>query len=406
MKLEEFQIDALNSCVKCSICVEYCPVVKVNPAFPGPKQLGLDWLRLSQSEQLQPDSAVNYCTNCKICEAVCPAGVLPASINQLTKYHFSKKRIALREFIFSNPLRLGKLVHIWPKGVNFFMKTGLVKAIMEKLVGISAKASMPTYSTKSFSDILKRYEQKLCAEKKIEEIVYFPGCFTEYNRPEVGISLVKIFNKLNYRVIVPEFMCCGQPAISNARLQDINKYSKHNVSIIKKYIKEGVPILFTCPSCLLTIKEEYRNLLDIKEAENYNPFIWDAAQFLLEHDNLTQDLYSLLNKEKKRSLKMAYHQPCHLKASGLGTPGLSLLNNVAGFKITPLEAGCCGLSGSYGLKIEKQWISHEIGKNLKNAIDDVNPEALVTECGMCSVQINHLVKLPVYHPLELLAQMI
>ncbi|MFA6808194.1 MAG: anaerobic glycerol-3-phosphate dehydrogenase subunit C [Eubacteriales bacterium] len=405
MKLENFDISAFDDCAKCSICVENCPVTKVNPEFPGPKQLGPDWLRIAQKGELIPNPAVNYCTNCKNCEISCPSGILVASLNQLSKLKLPPKRvnIRLRDSVFANPAFLGKMTRIWPQGVNFFMGLGLFRSVAEKTIGIAAKTPMPAYSKKTFSQLFKGYEQKISLNKKVKEVLFFPGCFTKYNKPEIGMSLVKILNKLNYKVIAPEFKCCGQPAISSSRLDNTEKFAKYNLNILRQYLKKDTPMLFVCPSCLLTFKEEYINILGLEEYAEFTSVMKDAGQFLLEHED---ELATFITKEGKQKMQLAYHEPCHLKASGLGTPGLSLLNNVAGFNIVPLEAGCCGISGSYGLKAEKQWISKEIGKNIKDALDEIKPKAAVTECGMCSVQIGNIGQIPVYHPVVLLAELI
>lgn len=401
MNLTKHQMDALNHCLKCSICVDSCPVTKVDLRFPGPKQLGVDLLRIAQETGEQPSAAVDYCSNCKTCETVCPSGVHIATLNQLAKSKLPKSRLGLREMIFSDPSQLGKLIHIWPQAGNLATRLSPIKYLMEKVIGISAQASMPVYSTKSFSKFLRKYKPVYSQTPK--KVLYFPGCFTQYNKPETGISLVRILAKLNYKVIVPDFKCCGQPSISNAYLKDTRKFADHNLIMIKEHLKKGMPMLFTCPSCLLTFKEEYQNILGMEGFLQYNVAMMDAGQFLLEHK---EQIKMLLAHKEKPKLNLVYHEPCHLKASGQGTPGLAILNHIARLNINPLEAGCCGMSGSYGLKAEKQWIAQKIGNNVKGAITAYNAQAVVSECGMCTVQINYLTGLPVYHPLELLSEMI
>ena len=401
MNLTKIQIDALNNCVKCSICVNSCPVSSVNPQFPGPKQLGVDWLRLAQEEQGQPRPSVDYCSNCKTCEAVCPSGVLVGTLNQLAKSNLPQRGLGMREEIFSDPSLLGRFIHIWPQAGN--MATGLrpVKFLTERTVGISSQSPMPAYSMQTFKKMARRYKTKFSETPK--EVIYFPGCFTQYNQPKIGMSLVKILSKLNYKVIVPDFKCCGQPAISNARLDKTKKFAEHNLDILRQELIDGRPLIFSCPSCLLTFKEEYKNILGFHEYSDFTSSMQDAGQFLLNH---REQLAALLRMENTQSAKYAYHEPCHLRVAGQGTPGLVLLRSLMGLDITPLEAGCCGMAGSYGLKAEKEWVSREIGNSVKDAVISLNPQAVITECGMCSVQINSLTELAVKHPLEMLAEQI
>jgi glycerol-3-phosphate dehydrogenase subunit C len=401
MNLTKHQMAALNNCLKCSICVDSCPVAAVNPEFPGPKQLGIDWLRIAQEDGRPVSAAVDYCSNCKTCETVCPAGVLVGTLNQLAKSSLPKSGAGLRAMIFADPARLGKLIQLWPQAGNLATGLAPVKLIMEKTIGISAKSTLPAYSSKRFARMLRL--DKSPGGEGAREVLYFPGCFARYNRPEIGLALVKILTKLNYRVTVPDFQCCGQPAISNARLQDTRKFAEHNLRILAQQLQTGSRIVFSCPSCLLTFKEEYLNMLGLEAYAQFSASLLDAGHFLALH---RQELSALIARPIPANRGMVYHEPCHLRASGQGTAGLSLLNSLTGDGIVPLEAGCCGLAGSYGLKAEKQQTAQAIGSRVKTAIERARARAVVTECGMCSVQLHNLSQLPVYHPLELLAKLV
>jgi glycerol-3-phosphate dehydrogenase subunit C len=385
------QIDALNHCLKCSICVDNCPVARVNPQFLGPKKLAIDWLRIAQEDGASPSPYLDYCSNCKTCETVCPSNVRIATLNQLTKSDFPTTKRLFRKKLLSDPALMGKMIHLWPGAGNAAMRLPAMRFCLGKTLGISAQAPMPVYSHHTF-----RHRPKKVSPTR--EVVYFPGCFARYNKPEIGQALVNILTRLNYKVIVPDFACCGQASISNAHLRNTAKFARHNLRLLRETLGTK-PLLFTCPSCLLTFKEEYKNILDLREYADLAPQMQDAGQFLLEH---RAELADLLPQRSQPAPALAYHEPCHLRASGQGTPGFFLLKNVAGLSLTPLEAGCCGLAGSYGLKEEKQWVAEAIGGNIQHAVNKLDVQGVVTECGMCATQIRHLTHLPVYHPLEAL----
>ena len=47
-------------------------------------------------------------------------------------------------------------------------------------------------------------------------ITLFIPCFVDLMHPQVGISMVRIFEKLGHKVVVPEVAaCCGQPAFNS-----------------------------------------------------------------------------------------------------------------------------------------------------------------------------------------------
>lgn len=64
-------------CIRCTICVESCPVFRVQPEFPGPKQAGPDAQRFRIGREKSIDDWVLLCSQCKRCEMACPCGVEP-----------------------------------------------------------------------------------------------------------------------------------------------------------------------------------------------------------------------------------------------------------------------------------------------------------------------------------------
>ncbi len=75
MNMQQNNISENNfeQCIKCTVCCTvYCPVIPVNPEYPGPKQAGRgcqERLRLKRGEYF--DEALKYCLNCKRCEVAC-----------------------------------------------------------------------------------------------------------------------------------------------------------------------------------------------------------------------------------------------------------------------------------------------------------------------------------------------
>ena len=93
--------------------------------------------------------------------------------------------------------------------------------------------------------------------------------------------------------------------------------------------------------------------------------------------------------------KAAYFAPCHLRAMGIGLPALDILRLIPGLQIDNIEADCCGMGGTFGFKKEKYEIAEEIGRDLKEAIDRLNPDVVLTDCEGCRLQIRHLTGLKV-----------
>jgi glycerol-3-phosphate dehydrogenase subunit C len=171
-----------------------------------------------------------------------------------------------------------------------------------------------------------------------------------------------------------------------------------NVPSFLNSIRAGSDIIFSSTSCGHMIKHEYSRLLAIPKSEKVAEHTFDVFEFLRnlkESENLNANF-------KELPLKAAYFAPCHLKSFGIGLPALEILRLIPGLQIDNIEADCCGLGGTFGFKKEKYEISQEIGKDLKEAIDRLKPEIVLTDCEGCRMQIRHLTGLKVLHPIQVL----
>lgn len=83
-------------------------------------------------------------------------------------------------------------------------------------------------------------------------------------------------------------------------------------------------------------------------------------------------------KQTLPDLKLIYHAPCHLRAQGNGLPGLELLRRLDGVTVENADAGCCGISGSYGFKKEKYDIAQTVGSELFAKVRESGAQAAVS----------------------------
>jgi glycerol-3-phosphate dehydrogenase subunit C len=174
--------------------------------------------------------------------------------------------------------------------------------------------------------------------------------------------------------------------------------ARYNIPSFLNTIRSGSDIIFSSTSCGHMIKHEYSRLLSIPGADEVAQHVFDTFEFLrnLKESN------GFNTQFKELSLKAAYFAPCHLRTLGMGLPALEILRRIPGLKIDNIEADCCGMGGTFGFRKEKYEISQEIGKDLKEAIDRLNPEIVLTDCEGCRMQIRHMTGLKVLHPIQIL----
>jgi len=103
------------------------------------------------------------------------------------------------------------------------------------------------------------------------------------------------------------------------------------------------------------------------------------------------------------NLTLGYHQPCHLRALEVGSPGENLLRLIRGVEVRRIERGCSGMAGAFGLKRENYRASLRAGWGLISAMRDPAIEFGTTECSACKIQMEQGTTKPTIHPLKILA---
>ncbi len=390
--------NSFENCIKCTVCTTYCPVAKVNPNYPGPKQAGPDGERLRLKDPLLYDDALKYCTNCKRCEVACPSDVKIGDIIQRAKANYSQHKPTLRDAILSHTDLMGTLSTPFAPIVN--MTTGLkpVRKLLDKALKIDHRRELPKYSLGTF----RHWYKKKAAEqaKFAEQVAFFHGCFVNYNHPQLGKDLVSVFNAMGIGVqLLKREKCCGVPLIANGFIEQAKKQARVNAeSLTDAVIGKGIPVVATSSTCAFTIRDEYPHVLDV-----------DTTQ-VREHVELaTRYLYRLLDggrelKLKSTPMKIAYHTPCHMEKMGWTPYTLALLQMIPGVELTVLDSQCCGIAGTYGFKKENYETSQGIGAGLFRQIEESGVDLVVTDCETCKWQIEMSTSKKCEHPISLLAR--
>lgn len=390
--------NSFENCIKCTVCTTYCPVAKVNPNYPGPKQAGPDGERLRLKDPLLYDDALKYCTNCKRCEVACPSDVKIGDIIQRAKANYSQHKPTLRDAILSHTDLMGTLSTPFAPIVN--MTTGLkpVRKLLDKALKIDHRRELPKYSLGTF----RHWYKKQAAEqtKFADQVAFFHGCFVNYNHPQLGKDLVSVFNAMGIGVqLLKREKCCGVPLIANGFVEQAKKQARVNAeSLTDAVIGKGIPVVATSSTCAFTIRDEYPHVLDV-----------DTTQ-VREHVELaTRYLYRLLDggrelKLKSTPMKIAYHTPCHMEKMGWTPYTLALLQMIPGVELTVLDSQCCGIAGTYGFKKENYETSQGIGAGLFRQIEESGVDLVVTDCETCKWQIEMSTSKKCEHPISLLAR--
>ncbi|MBI3463260.1 MAG: FAD-binding oxidoreductase, partial [Planctomycetes bacterium] len=234
-------------------------------------------------------------------------------------------------------------------------------------------------------------------------VTFFNDTFTNYLEPEIGIAAVELLEAGGLTVELAAHRCCSRPQISQGLLEQARQLAAANAELLFPLADRGQKIVFCEPSCLSAMREDAPALLRgelRRKAELVARSCWLFEEFL-EQGCQTGDVRLAL---EAGPTKILLHGHCHQKAMGALAPAMALLSRIPNCSVVDLDAGCCGMAGSFGYLREHYDSSQKIAeRRLLPAIHSKEPGAVVLATGTsCRHQIQHFGGERAIHPAVLL----
>jgi FAD/FMN-containing dehydrogenase/Fe-S oxidoreductase len=348
---------------------------------------------------------LDLCLSCKACMTECPSSVDMAKIKtEFLAQYYDANGTPMRAKMLANVPQLNAMGVRMAPIANLVLKTPLSR-IGKKIAGIHPKREIAPFARETFESWFeKRGPRREHGHRGLA--VYYHDTFTNTQYPEIGKAAVRLLEAAGYTVaIVPRRACCGRPAYSKGLVKQARDLARKNVTALAPYARQGVPIIGTEPSCILTLRDEYVDLLpddpDVA-ALGANSFMIDEFLAKLDADG---DL-DIVWKERDDT-NVLFHGHCHQKAVVGMTPSMAMLAN-AGCVVKESGAGCCGMAGSFGYETEHYEVSRKIGEErLFPMVRQQSRETIVAVAGVsCREQIGHFTGRRPIHIAEVLADRI
>jgi len=350
--------------------------------------------------------ALDLCVECKACKSECPSGVDMAKLKYevLTKHH-EEHGTPLRARLFGRIATLSRLGSYVVPVVNFVSGLRPVRVLMDRFGGIHRDRPLPRLAREPFRKWFAKRGSRMMGARG--EVVLFDDTFMRYYQPEVGQASVAVLEALGYGVtIVDRLECCGRPLISKGQLGTAREWAERNIAQLAAYAARGVPIVGVEPSCLLTLRDEYPELVATAAARQVAgvALLLDEliAKVAEEEPELAAAAFSSAGGRE-----MVLHGHCHQKAiAGMGSTEAALA--LAGYAVKTVETACCGMAGSFGFESEHYEISEAMARrSLIPAVDAASPEGAIAVTGVsCRQQIGHFSEREPRHAVEWLADML
>jgi glycerol-3-phosphate dehydrogenase subunit C len=351
-----------------------------------------------------PDHSLDLCSSCGICTQVCPQGVKIAEINSQARVKMKEEHgMPLRDRLISRPTVAGRLGAPVAPIANMSLRIRPLRVLLEKTLGIHRDAPMPEWRGGRFNGWARRrgHRRRPDPTRTNRTVVYFHGCGVDYYEHEVARATVAVLEHQGLEVIVPRQGCCGLPLQSNGLFDDARTYVRRLTGNLAPYARAGYDIVSSTTSCALMLKREAREILGVEDDELrlVGERVFDVMEYLAmlhERGELkTDDLQPL-------DMEVPYHAPCQQRGHGIGQPAMRLMRLIPQLRPHQIDASCCGVAGTYGLKREKYEIAMAVGEPVFRGVRESSAELSACDSETCRWWISEATGRPSVHPVELL----
>ena len=398
MKTMNEVLEQAHKCVKCGTCMAQCPVYLETLEEPlvarGKISLIENVVEGDGDFNKRFSKILSQCLLCGTCAENCPNEV-PADeiIRQARSLLVNDKGLSLpKKAIFQYLLDSTYLMPMLLKGGAALQGLFLKKVHEESglrlrfpLPYLDERRYIPPLAKDSFLEMRSGW---IRAEKEVRRVGLFVGCVTNYLFPGIGKAAVDVFVRRGISVYIPEKQyCCGLPAFGSGDEETPESLARKN---IEAFQQEGIEkIVAPCASCAAMLKLDYPHLFAEadpfrKEALAFADRISDASVVL----DRIPDPNPRQNGDGKKTLKVTYHDPCHLRRKlGIFQEPRKVLKSLPGVEYVEMREAnrCCGQGGSFN--IANYDLSLKILDKKIQAIEETGADIVTTSCSGCLLQL-------------------
>ncbi len=346
--------------------------------------------------------ALDLCLSCKACRTECPTGVDVARLKaEWLHQRHEREGIPWRSRLIAALPNLAAVGSALAPVSNWVARSRLTRRLMEAVFGLDRRIPPPAFVRRTFRRQWAGRRRAASPDRDARPVVYFVDTWTNYYTPQVGRAAVRVLEALGCEVIVPPTACCGRPAISKGLLRRARHLAEYNIGVLARYAEAGVPIVGTEPSCILTLVDEYPQLVRTTAARRVADCARTIESYLAETLRRQPDALRF----RADVPPILYHGHCQQKAL-LGTvDALAVLQASGDGRAREIEGPCCGMAGSFGHEVEHYEVSRAIAELKLLPAVRARGEAQIAVSGFsCRQQIEHHAGVEARHLIEWIAE--
>lgn len=355
---------------------------------------------------------LDSCLACKGCLSECPSNVDMTKLrSEILQQKYDRHGTPFRSLMVTRMAKMEELGAKVRPLYNFFATFQPSAWVIKKIVRFSVKRNIPKLSRYSMRKLVEMENEKHPEIYKsiVKRTVYlFADEFTNMQEAELGLTFAKLLMKLGYRVEIPQHVESGRAAISKGCLKLAKQYAEENVRLLQHHIHDEVPLVGIEPSCILSFRDEYPDLVEPvmrEDAKKLGKSCLLFDEFIVREfkaGRIKRDVFMELDAD------IYLHGHCHQKSLiGVGKCA-EMLRLIPGIKVNVIPSGCCGMAGSFGYEKEHYETSLAIGEMalfpaVRKATEDKKKKVIVAAPGTsCRQQILDGTGVKALHPIEIM----
>lgn len=404
------------ACNQCGKCLAACP-------FTLQPQRVMRLLQLGLVDDALAHSTTWDCASCMTCATDCPREVSPAlaqrALRTLHRHVHDRPDFAkpngrppidapyrahahpLRSWLFGNIELVSRVGSALAPLSNRAMAVPGAGFAREKVLGVHRDRPLPPFAHRTFPSWFRRHAP--AGDGHRGTVLLFHDTFMDYNYPDTGIAVTGLLEKAGFRVELADKVCCGRPMISKGLMDEAAHQASANVARLAEQSRDGASIVGCEPSCLLTLREEYLELVPASQRAQARAVAERAVlidEFLA--DRHADGALELKFRDRTEESQVLFHGHCHQKHSADARLSVMLLE-LAGYRAELADAACCGMAGAYGFEKEHYAASRDAGERALFPAVRARPDAQLAVMGAsCRQQLTHFTGRPARHVVEFL----
>ena len=374
---------------------------------------------------------LDLCLECKACRKECPLSVDMAALKSEFLAHYHEAHgIPVAARLFGHVRTLNRIGSALAPLSNLGATSG-ARWLLERFAGIDRRRPLPRFRRDTLHKWFERRprpdaisahgqarleigdskaDMPLKALKDVRRrasrgaVIFLAESFTSYTEPGIGRAAIELLERAGYAVELAGDVCCGRALISKGLLQEAKVMHARLLDRLARAAQQGTPIVGCEPSCVLTLREE---LPALASGDPRADAVARAARLVdallveaIDDGALPLDPVSAIAGKR-----ILLHAHCHQKAASETEPTVALLERIPGARVVTLDAGCCGMAGSFGFERGHYELSMQIGGMRLFPAVNAEPDAIVAATGVsCRQQIAHGTGRVAEHPVTLVRQ--